>query len=84
MRSKSQSNETAAPQQKKGKAGKVILTIVAILLGLAVGVGGFVYWYAKRLIVDNVTFVTFIIFCLSVLTADQEITTRPVQADFPT
>ena len=58
MRSKSQSNETAAPQQKKGKAGKVILTIVAILLGLAVGVGGFVYWYAKRLIVDHVTFVT--------------------------
>ena len=57
MRSKSANNQVSGSGKKKGKAAKVIITIVAVLLGLAVGVLGFVYWYSHKLL-SNVTFVT--------------------------
>lgn len=55
MRSKSENSQVSG--KKKGKAGKIIITILAVILGLAVGVTGFVYWYTKRLM-SNITFVT--------------------------
>lgn len=57
MRSKSQVNEAAASGKKKGKAGKIAVTIVAVILGLALGVGLFAKWYAVRLL-SNITYVT--------------------------
>jgi len=57
MRSKSQVNEAAASGKKKGKGGRIALTIVAIILGLALGVGLFIKWYTVRLL-SNITYVT--------------------------
>ena len=57
MRSKSQGNEVSASGKKKGKGGRIALTIVAIVLGLALGVGLFIKWYTVRLL-SNITYVT--------------------------
>jgi LCP family protein required for cell wall assembly len=56
MRSKTRSADVT-PAKKKGKAGKIILTVVAVLLGLAVGIGGFVFWYTRNLL-NHITYVT--------------------------
>ena len=57
MRSKSQVSDTGASGKKKGKAGKIALTVVAIILGLALGVGLFIKWYSYQLL-SRITYVT--------------------------
>ena len=49
MRSKTRNNE-ATGTKKKGKAGKIIISIVAVVLGLALGVGAFLFWYSRQLL----------------------------------
>ena len=56
MRSKSQVNEAGA-SGKKGKGGRIALTVVAVILGLALGIGLFAKWYTVRLL-SNITYVT--------------------------
>lgn len=48
MRSKSRNNQ--APAKKKGKGGTIAITVVAVLLGLAIGVVGFLIWYKNQLL----------------------------------
>ena len=43
--------------QKNGKHGKVLLTVGAIVLGLLVGVIGFIIWY-KNFLINTMTYVT--------------------------
>ncbi len=49
MRSKTRNNE-ATGTKKKGKVGKIIISIVAVVLGLALGVGAFLFWYSRQLL----------------------------------
>lgn len=57
MRSNSRNNEATGSRKKKGKASKIIITVVAVVLGLAIGVGAFLFWYSKRLL-EIPTYVT--------------------------
>ncbi len=50
MRNKSGNSEGSYAPKKKGKAGKIIIIILSIILGLAVGVAGFLIWYKNQLI----------------------------------
>ncbi len=56
MRSKSRNVDGASPK-KKGKALKIVITVLAVVLGLAIGAGAFVFWYTRQLL-DNITYVT--------------------------
>ena len=50
MRNKSGNSEGSYAPKKKGKAGKIIIIILSIILGLAVGVAGFLIWYKNQLL----------------------------------
>lgn len=52
---KNKVSEGSAP--KKGKATKIIITILAIVVGLVVGVVGFFIWY-KNYLMNKITYVT--------------------------
>lgn len=56
MRSKSRNVDGASPK-KKGKALKIVITVLAVVLGLAIGAGAFVFWYTRQLL-DNIIYVT--------------------------
>ena len=43
-------DSSSATGKKKGKAAKIIISIVAAILGLAVGVVAFGYWYTRHLL----------------------------------
>lgn len=46
---RSNSRNSHAPAKKKGKGGTIAITVVAVLLGLAIGVVGFLIWYKNQL-----------------------------------
>jgi len=50
MRSKSGTDTTEQTGKKKGRGKRVAITIVAIILGLVIGVAGFLFWYEKYLL----------------------------------
>ncbi len=54
MRSKS---ETGVTPKKKRKGLRIAITVLAVLLGLAVGVVGFLFWYSRYLL-NKITYVT--------------------------
>ena len=57
MRTKSHNSDAAGSQKKKGKGTKIIVTILAIILGLAIGAVGFIIYY-KNWLLNKVTYVT--------------------------
>ncbi len=54
---RSSHSDNGGSTRKKGKAGRIILTIVSIILGLSIGVVGFLVWY-KNYLFSKITFVT--------------------------